>query len=59
MENMCHEKAYLLFHQERSKIYLVHVLSTNMQTFVREQAATSYSSLPHRTHLALRSAKLF
>lgn len=56
---MCHEKAYLLFHQERSKIYLVHVLSTNMQTFVREQAATSYSSLPHRTHLALGYAKLF
>lgn len=47
-------KPDLLFHQERSKIYLVHALSTNMQTFVWEQAATSYSSLPRRTRLAHR-----
>lgn len=47
-------KPYLLFHQEGSTIYLVHALSTNMQTFGRGQAATSYSSLSRRTRLAHR-----
>lgn len=47
-------KPYLLFHQEHSTIYFLHALSTNMQTFVWGQAATSYSSLPQRTRLEHR-----